>query len=360
MAHDATPLKHFLPGWYALVMGLCGLALAWHRASPLMGAGADAAALVLAVLAAAVFVVLAVATVLRGQRYPEAWAEDRRHPIRHAFIAALPIAVLLLATVGVALFGPAWWVAALWWVGSIAQLFVTLWVLSRWWRGAPGAAAAPGAPPGFALAGVTPALFIPIVGNVLVPLAGVPLGQAHWAAAQFGFGLLFWPVVLVLLVVRLAVAGSWPERMLPTGFIVIAPPAVIGLSLLQLGAAPMVGWALWGMAFVSFLWAATLAPRIAKLPFGLPHWGMSFPLAALAALTLRLAEPGPPGAAAMALLGTALLALASLVIAGLALGTLRGLRDGSLLAPEPVPVPVAAVGASPAGAAAAATPLARP
>jgi tellurite resistance protein len=351
MAHDPTPLKHFMPGWYALVMGLCGLALAWHRAAAVMGPGADAAALVIAGVAAAVFVVLAAATVLRGQRYPEAWAEDRRHPIRHTFIAALPIAVILLATVAVALFGPSPWGAALWWAGAGAQLFVTLWVLSRWWRGAPAGTPTPGAPPGFVLAGATPALFIPIVGNVLVPLAGVPLGHGHWAAAQFGFGLLFWPVVLVLIAVRLAVSGSWPERLLPTGFIVVAPPAVIGLSLLQLGAPMPVGWALWGMAFVSFLWAASLAPRIAKLPFALPHWGMSFPLAALAALTLRLAEPGQPGAAAMAVLGTALLALASLVIAGLVLGTLRGLRDGSLLAPEPVGVPVAVSAGAPAAGA---------
>jgi tellurite resistance protein len=42
--------------------------------------------------------------------------------------------------------------------------------------------------------------------------------------------------------------------------------------------------------------------------------------------------------------GPVLLALASLVILGLCMGTLRGLRDGSLLAPEPVATiqPVAA------------------
>jgi tellurite resistance protein len=44
-----------------------------------------------------------------------------------------------------------------------------------------------------------------------------------------------------------------------------------------------------------------------------------------------------------------LLALASLLILGLCLGTVRGLRDGSLLAPEPVApiVPAAATGATP-------------
>jgi len=324
MAHSATPLKFMMPGWYALVMGMAGLSLAWHRAVPLLGEMAGAVALLVGALAAAVFGVLAVATVIRGQRYPEAWAEDRRHPVRHTFIAALPIAVLLLATVGVAVAGPRPLLLALWWVGTLAQLFVTWWVLARWWR--------PAAQGGLQWAGVTPTLFIPIVGNVLVPLAGVPLGQAEWSAAQFGLGLLFWPLATVLVLVRIAVQGLWPERLLPTAFIFIAPPAVAGLAVLQFGAPPLLSWVLWGMAMFTLLWVGALAPRIAKLPFGLPHWALSFPLAAMAALTLRLAVPG----SAMAGLGLALLALASIVILGLLAGTVRGLRDGTLLAPEPV------------------------
>jgi tellurite resistance protein len=323
MAHQATPLKFLVPSWYALVMGLAGLSLAWHRAVPLMGEMAGAVSLLVGVLAAVVFAVLAVATVVRGRRYPAAWAEDRRHPVRHAFIAALPIAVTLLATVGVAIAGPQPLLAALWWAGALSQLFVTWWVLARWFR--------PAAQGGLQWAGVTPALFIPIVGNVLVPLAGVPLGHAEWSAAQFGLGLLFWPVVTVMILARIAIQGLWPERMLPIAFVFIAPPAVVGLAVLQFGAPPLLAWVFWGMAMFSFLWVASLAPRIVKLPFGLPHWAVSFPLAALAALTVRLATPG----SAMAMLGPVLLALASLVVLGLLAGTLRGLRDGSLLAPEP-------------------------
>jgi tellurite resistance protein len=173
----------------------------------------------------------------------------------------------------------------------------------------------------------------------------VPLGHLEWSAAQFGIGLLFWPVVLVLLVVRLVVQGSWPERMQPTVFIVIAPPAVVAMSALQLGAPLLLVWMVWGMAVFAFLWAATQARAIASMSFGLTHWALSFPLAALAALTLRLAAPG----SGLAVLGPVLLALASLVILGLCLGTVRGLRDGSLLAPEPVApiVPAAATGATP-------------
>jgi tellurite resistance protein len=327
-------LKHFYPGWYAVVMGLTGLALAWHRAAPLMGEMAEAVALVAGGAGALVFALLALATVLRGIHHADAWREDRLHPVRHAFVATLPVSVLLLATVAVALLGPSVWVDALWWLGSLSQLAVTAWVLGRWWRGNVPANPKAGQPAGLVWAAVTPALFIPIVGNVLAPLGGVPLGHAEWAAAQFGIGLLFWPVVLVMVLVRIAVQGMFPERLLPTLFILIAPPAVAALALLQLGAPPLVAWALWGMALFTLLWVGTQARRIAAQPFGLPHWALSFPLAAFTALTLRLAVPGAP----LALFGLVLLALTSLVIVALLLATLRGLRDGSLLVPEPVAV----------------------
>lgn len=323
-------LKFLYPGWFASVMGLAGLSLAWHRAAPLMGDAAEAVSFVVGAVAALAFALLAAASVWRAQAVPGAWADDLRHAVRHTFVAAIPVSLLLLATVATALGGRGVAVQALWWLGALAQLAVTAWVMSRWWAG-------PG-PGGLRWAGVTPALFIPIVGNVVAPLAGVPLGHEGWSAAQFGIGVLFWPVVLVLLLVRLVQHGPWPDRLRPTAFIVAAPPAVIGLGLLQFGAPALLGWGLWGVALFSLGWAGTQARQIVGLPFGLPHWAMSFPLAASAALTLRLAVPGTP----MALLGVVLLALASLVVCALALATLRGLRDGSLLAPEPVAAVVAA------------------
>ncbi len=324
MSHHPTPLKFVGAPWYALVMGFCGLSLAWHRAAPLMGDTAGAVSLVLAALAAALFATLVAATVVRRGRYPEAWAEDLNHPVRHPFMAAIPVSLILLATLSVALRGPDLAGKVVWWMGSLGQIWVTLWVLSRWLRG--------NQPGGLQWPTVTPALFIPVVGNVLVPLAGVPLGFSEWSAAQLGVGLLFWPVVIVMLMVRVAIAGMWPERLRPAIFILIAPPAVVGLALMQLGAPVMVGWALWGLAVFTFLWAGTQARAIIGQHFALPHWALSFPLAALAALTLRLATPG----SAMAVLGPVLLALVTLVVAWLTLATVRGLRDGSLLAPEPV------------------------
>jgi tellurite resistance protein len=319
-----TPLKYLGSAWFSVVMGLAGLALAWHRAAPLMGDMAATVAALLGGLAAAVFVLLALASLLRAHQHPQAWAEDLHHPVRHPFVAAIPVSVLLLATVAVTMMGPSAWVRALWWLGSVAQLATTVWVVSRWWRGNQAG--------GLQWAGVTPALLIPIVGNVLAPLAGVPLGHSAWATAQLGVGLMFWPVVVVLILVRVATVGLWPERLRPAVFVLIAPPAVVGLALMQLGAPDGVAWAMWGMALFCTAWAATQGKAIASQPLGMPHWALSFPLAAATALTLRLAETSP----ALLMPAVALLALTTLVVAALLLGTLRGLRNGSLLAPEPV------------------------
>lgn len=322
------PLQFLMPGWFAVVMGLCGLSLAWHRAEPVAGAVAHAASLALGILAAVVFTMLAVLSLLRGLRHRQAVIEDMRHPVRHAFWAAIPVSGLLIATAWLAHAGARPGAHVLWWISSVAQLAVTVAVTARWWRG--------NQPGGLVWTGITPALFIPIVGNVLVPLAGVPLGHAQWSAAQFGAGAVFWPVVLVLIMVRKATAGLWPERLLPTAFIHVAPPAVGGLALLQLGAPALVAWSAWGMALVFLLWASTQWKRIAALPFGIPHWAMSFPLAAFTAFTWRLADPALGGGTAMLAIAAAGLAGTSLLVVLLLAATMRGLLRGSLLVAEPL------------------------
>ena len=326
-AHSTTPLKFLAPGWFVIVMGLCGLALAWQQATPLMGELAAAGALVLGAVAALVALVLTGASLLRWQRYPQALADDLQHPVRHAFVAAMPIALILLATLATALLGPSLPVRLVWGAGAVWQFGVTVWVLSRWLQ--PGA----GKPGGPLWPGITPVLLLPVVGNVLVALAGVGLGFPGWSAAQLGIGLVLWLLVLALLLVRIGLNGLWSERLLPTTFITMSPPSVIGLAALQLGAPTTLAWMCWGVALLFGAWSASVFKRALSQPFTLTFWALSFPLAALAALTLRLAADAP---GLFRVLAMAALALASLVVAALSLATVKGLRDGSLLAPEPV------------------------
>lgn len=354
-----SPLQYLAPSWFSTVMGLAGLALAWQAAAPVLGDSSTGVALVLGAVALVVFVLLLVLSGWRASRHNKALAEDLRHPVRHGFVAAAPVALLLLVALaaGVGLRGV--WLEALWWLGSLGQLWATVWVLQRWLvatpvpaapasnvpaalqgliqgallsPAAPVVAPVPVAPPFWPT--VTPVLFIPVVGNVVSPLAGVALGHSLWSSAQLGMGLLLWPVVLGLLLVRRAVQGPLPDRLLPTWFITVAPPSVIGAVLLAMQAPVALVAGAWGMALFFLLWAGSIAQRAVDQPFSLTFWAVSFPLAAFTSLTLKLGVLS--GSAAMQMAGTLLLALTSLVVFTLSLGTVRGLREGSLLAPEPV------------------------
>ena len=329
MKRAVARLEFMLPAWFAMVMGWSGLAQAWLRSTPLLGDEGLGMGLVAGAFALVLFVLLCAASLVRWWAHPLAVLADLRHPVRHAFMAALPISMLLLATLGANLFWHthAWLdslIAITWWVGSVLEVVATVWVVGRWLK--------PKEEGGLQWPALTPVMFIPVVGNVLAPLGGVPLGAQAWATAQMAIGLLLWPVLLTLLFVRVAQAGPLPPKMAPTLFVSLAPPSVLGLSLLQLGATELLVWGLWGVALFFFLLSCTQFEVLRTQPFGMPHWGMSFPLAAFSALSLRMSQLD--GGAWLQLPAIVLLALTSLVILGLTFGTWRGLRHGHLLVAE--------------------------
>ena len=319
-AHDAPPLVHLGPQWFAPVMGWTGLALAWHRAGDRFGPLADTVALSCGLIALSVFLVVLAASLLRAWRHPQALAEDLAHPVRHAFVAALPVSMILLATLGSALYGQSTAVTALWLAGAVLQASVTAWLVSRWFSG------------GLKWPAVTPVLYIPIVGNLLVPLAGDTLGWPATAWFFFGIGAFFWPVVTAMVLVR-KIQQPLPDRLQASWFITIAPPAVAGTGAVALGAPAEVLLAALGVAGIFAVASVTRVPTIARQPFAMPLWAISFPLAALSTLALRAADEVAP---ALGLPAVMLLALTSVVLVGLSLTTIRGLRAGTLLAPEPV------------------------
>ena len=300
---SSASLEHLPVTLFASVMGLGGLSLAWRRAATVWGLP-QWPALTLLVLATAVFLVVGVLYALKWARYPAAARAELRHPVRMTFAPTITISVLVLATAGQSV-APAL-ASVLWWIGAVGHLAATVAVLSAWFSR-----------PDIGPAAMTPAWFIPVVGNVITPLAAARLGSVELAWFAFGVGIVFWLGLLPLLLHRVLLHDPpLPAKLLPTLAIFIAPPAVAMLSwesLTGVTDGPVVR-VLYAAAMFFVLLLLAQMPRLRRLPFALPAWAYTFPLAAAsaAAITMAAARPQPAYDVVAVLLlgGTTLLVLA--------------------------------------------------
>ncbi|WGW05686.1 SLAC1 anion channel family protein [Tropicibacter oceani] len=313
-------LAHFPVTFFATVMGLAGLTLALHLAETRFGWGHGASTLALWVTIAD-FVGVALLFALKALRHPGAIAGEWNHPVKLAFFPAISISLMLIATALRADFGQA--ALVVWSVGAALQAVLFLSVISGWIGRRP-----------FQPMHISPAWFIPAVGNVVAPVAGVSLGFVELSWLFFATGLVFWIVLLTLVMNRLIFHDPLPGRLYPTLVILIAPPAVGFLAWLQLNGGQLDAFArilyYAGITFAGIV--AMQGPAIARLPFALSWWALSFPIAALTIATLRYGALA--GSGAHDLLGGALLALLLAVVLGLIARTALAATRGEICRPE--------------------------
>lgn len=311
-------IEHLPISIFATVMGTTGLAIAWHKAHAVLGVPqAIGAALAWWALLLFGVVVLAYAAKLAG--HPKAVAGELKHPVKLNFFPAFSISLLLLS---VAFAGSQPLMAnAFWVVGAILHLSFTLYVMNSWIHHTH-----------YQIMHANPAWFIPVVGNVIVPVAGVGFAPAEISWFFFSIGMVFWLALFTIVLYRLFFHEPLPARLTPTLFILIAPPAVGFLAYLKLTES-LDGFArvLYYMALFLTLLLATNAARFFRLPFFLSAWAYSFPLAAITIATLVMAEQLQGAFTGLAMV---LLAVLSIVLALLTGRTLLAVSRGEICQPE--------------------------
>lgn len=316
----AARLPHFPVPFFASVMGLTGLSLALHATEMQAGWPGGASRVVL-IAAIATFLTLGLIYTLKALRHPQAVQAEWRHPVKLAFFPAISISLLLIATA----LTPDMPGAArlIWLIGAVSQAGLTLAVISAWIGTR-----------SFQMTHVTPAWFIPAVGNVVAPVAGVKLGFADLSWLFFAAGLTFWVILLVVVMVRLVFHDPLPGKMVPTLAILIAPPAVALLAWLQLNGGQVDAFAryLYGAAIVFAALVITQAGKLRGVPFALSWWALSFPIAALTIATLRFGAL--TGSHGHVLAANGLLALLIAIIGTLLLFTARAVMRGEICQPE--------------------------
>lgn len=207
--------------FFAAVMGLSGVTLAWLKGHHVLDLGNAWIPTTFAVAAAGSFVALLGLYAAKLLLHRSHVADEYRHPVRLHFVPTISISTILLSIVALGV-----WPAAalpLFFIGVPLHLALTFLVLDSWFNRSH-----------FQPAHLNPAWFIPIVGNVLVPLSGVPLGYVELSWFFFAIGIVFWLVLFVIITNRVLFHSSIPERLAPTLFIYIAPPAVAFLSYVKL------------------------------------------------------------------------------------------------------------------------------
>lgn len=174
---------------------------------------------------------------------------------------------------------------------------------------------------------LTPAWFIPVVGNIPVPLGGVPLGRVE--VSLFAVGLVLWLLFFTIVMHRMLFVPAMSERSFPTLFVLLAPPSV-GLASCLAFTGGEAGWLahiLDCLALLVAMLLASLASRFAHGAFFTGWWAMTFPADAWAGATPAYAHARPtPVTYAVA---SAALGVATAIVAVVGRRTLRAVASGA-------------------------------
>ena len=310
-------IRHLPIPFYGSVMGLCGLAIALGHVTGLAWAAVAGQGLMHAT--AVWFLMLTAAYGVKAFRFPEEVRAEFNHPVRMNFFPAISIS-LLLFSIGY-LDTSRGLSAGLWYAGAVLHLVFLLRTLRVWiFRSA-------------TVQSLNPAWFIPVVGTLLAPLAGVHHAPVEVSWFFFSIGIVFWLVLLTMTVNRIIFESGLPPKLLPTLFILIAPPAVGFLSYVSLAEElDAIARVLYFHAIFTGLMVLTFADRFLKVPFYLSWWAYTFPVAALSLATFRYqAMTGRDG---FGILGTVLVLALVVLTTVIVFRTARALIRGDLCLPE--------------------------
>ena len=250
-------------------MGLGGLTIATENLEKHFGA-AGYASIALLSLTTAVWLSLVVAYVIKWIRFPAAVRAELDHPIRLSFFPASSIGLILIAASFYRYLPDL--SNVLWWIAVVAQLAFTLIILNRWIHSEH-----------FTIEHNSPAWFIPILANLLVPISGAPLGHEEVSYFFFAIGIVFWLPLMAISLNRSFFFAPIPQRLLPTLFIMIVPPAVgfTAWTALHGGKLDDFGRILYFVGLFMTLMVISQWRKFVGLPFALTWWAFSFPLATI-------------------------------------------------------------------------------
>ncbi|MBN2239459.1 MAG: SLAC1 anion channel family protein [Dehalococcoidales bacterium] len=265
-------IQNFPISFFSVVLGLSGFTIAFQKAEEFLDFPLSIGIWLLW-LTIVIFGLITFFYILKIIFFRENVEEELEHPVKLNFFPAFSISLLLIsvAFLSVNLSVSKW----VWLAGSILHIIFTIKVLTFWIQSEK-----------LEVTHNNPAWFIPVVGNIIVPIAGVAAFPREISWFFYSIGILFWIVLFTILINRIIFHKPIQSKLLPTFFILIAPPAVGFISYIKLaGALNDFARVLYNFALFLFLLLIFQLKYIHQARFYLSWWAYSFPMAALTIAT---------------------------------------------------------------------------
>ncbi|KAJ6240739.1 tellurite resistance protein teha [Anaeramoeba flamelloides] len=266
-------LQYFPISLMALVMGICGLALVFKKFALLFDVS-KIYSQVIFFLAIGTFVIIAINYLAKCIKFKQAVVTEFNHPVAINFFPTFSISLLLFSLVLVTDHKTI--ATVLMAIGAVGQIPLTMFTLRKWLM----------LP--FKREIFNATTMIPIVSLLLVSAPMGKLGYVEGAWLFFVFGMFFYFLIMVALFVRMLWAETLPKPLLPSLFIIMAPPA-IGLVSYQgfKNEWTDISRILFGICITNFVVLLSLSHDIFKMQPSAAWLAFTFPMDALASAVLE-------------------------------------------------------------------------
>lgn len=269
-------LQFFPIMMFATIMGLAGLTLVYKRGSEVLQLPTFISTLMM-IITTIVFLTVVYLYISKIIKYKDEVKKEFSHPVRINFFAASSISTLLLSMVyrhsidGLS--------QSLFIIGALLHIFFTFYTIKFWINN------------NLEMQHSNPAWFIPIVGNLIVPIAGKGFVNDSILYFYFSIGIFFWIVLFAIILNRIIFHAQFMPKFMPTLFILIAPPAIGFISYIKLtGNLDFFAQILFNLGLFFTILVFIMYKNFINIKFFISWWAFTFPMAAITLATILMYE----------------------------------------------------------------------
>ncbi len=267
-------LQFFPIMMFAIIMGLSGLTLVYKRMSEMLFFPSIVVT-VMTIITTVLFFTILYFYILKLIKHKNEVKKEFSHPIRINFFAASSISTLILSMIyrnDIDLVAQIFF-----FVGACLHIFFTFYTIKYWINN------------NLEMQHSNPAWFIPIVGNLIVPIAGKGFVDDSVLYFYFSIGIFFWIILFSIILNRIIFHNQFAPKFMPTLFILIAPPAIGFISYIKLtGHLDFFAQILFNLGLFFTILVFVMYKNFINIKFFISWWAFTFPMAAITLATVLM------------------------------------------------------------------------